>query len=135
MNGKQLIDELRRLHGQSKDTTNSLARLLAEAEGQPDAQPEDRGDAWEPPPDQPGGRNFKAVPPSEIRDPLAKSLTDLVTPKQLGMIRALAREAGVDAEEECHRVLRVRTEELSKRAASSFIDHLKGLQQEARRAS
>ena len=72
------------------------------------------------------------------RDPLAKSMADLVTPKQLGMIRALAREAGVDADEECQQALRVRTEELSKKAASSFIDHLKGLQQGAqpmRRAS
>ncbi len=65
------------------------------------------------------------------RDPLAKSMADLVTPKQLGMIRALAREAGVDVEEECQTVLRCKTEELSKRAASSFIDHLKGLGQEA----
>jgi hypothetical protein len=72
------------------------------------------------------------------RDPVARSMTDLVTPKQLGMIRALAREAGVDADEECRQVLRVGTEELSKKAASSFIDHLKGLQQGAqpmRRAS
>ncbi len=73
------------------------------------------------------------------RDPLAKSMADLVTPKQLGMIRALAREAGVDMDEECQQVMRVRTEELSKRAASSFIDHLKGLQGqqnfEVRRAS
>ena len=73
------------------------------------------------------------------KDPLAKSMADLVTPKQLGMIRALAREAGVDADEECQSVMRVRTEELSKRAASSFIDHLKGLQREqtfeVRRAS
>jgi len=73
------------------------------------------------------------------RDPLAKSMADLVTPKQLGMIRALAREAGVDAEEECQSNMRCRTEELSKRAASSFIDHLKRLQTEqsfeVRRAS
>ena len=41
------------------------------------------------------------------RDPLAKSMADLVTPKQLGMIRALAREAGVDADEECQQVMRV----------------------------
>jgi hypothetical protein len=73
------------------------------------------------------------------RDPLAKSMADLVTPKQLGMIRALAREAGVEAEEECQSNMRCRTEELSKRAASSFIDHLKRLQTEqtfeVRRAS
>jgi hypothetical protein len=81
------------------------------------------------------------VPPAEQfpRDPLAKSMADLVTPKQLGMIRALAREAGIDADEESMSVLQCRTEELSKRAASSFIDHLKGLQKESaggmRRAS
>ena len=69
------------------------------------------------------------------RDPLAKSMADLVTPKQLGMIRALAREAGVDVEEECQSVLRCKTDELSKRAASSFIDHLKSLQQEAAAAA
>ena len=72
------------------------------------------------------------------RDPLAKSMADLVTPKQLGMIRAIGREIGVDVEEECQTVLRCKTDELSKRAASSFIDHLKGLQGEAgqmRRAS
>jgi hypothetical protein len=70
-----------------------------------------------------------SAPQNEFpRDPLAKSMGDLVTPKQLGMIRALAREAGVDVEEECQSVLRCRTEELSKKAASSFIDHLKNLQ-------
>lgn len=71
-----------------------------------------------------------SVPQNEFpRDPLAKSMGDLVTPKQLGMIRALAREANVDVEEECQQALRCRTEELSKKAASSFIDHLKNLQQ------
>jgi hypothetical protein len=79
-----------------------------------------------------------APPPSQIHDPLAKSISDLVTPKQLGMIRALAREAGLDADEECQVVFRCKTEELSKRAASSFIDHLKRCQAEfaePRRAS
>jgi hypothetical protein len=84
-------------------------------------------------------RHGAATQPGAMpRDPLAKSMADLVTPKQLGMIRALAREAGVDPEEECQSILRCKTDELSKRAASSFIDHLKGLQQEAgaiRRAS
>jgi hypothetical protein len=65
------------------------------------------------------------------RDPLAKSMADLVTPKQLGMIRAIGREIGVDVDEECQSVLRCKTDELSKRAASSFIDHLKRLQDEA----
>jgi hypothetical protein len=47
------------------------------------------------------------------------------------MIRALAREAGVDIDEECQSVLKCKTDELSKRAASSFIDHLKAVAQEA----
>jgi hypothetical protein len=79
-----------------------------------------------------------APPPSAIRDPLAKSLSDLVTPKQLGMIRALARECKLDAEAECQAEFRCKTDELSKRAASSFIDHLKRTQEESahpRRAS
>lgn len=69
------------------------------------------------------------------RDPLAKSMSDLVTPKQLGMIRALAREANVDVEAECQTALRCRTDELSKRGASSFIDHLKNLGHEAAAAT
>jgi hypothetical protein len=64
------------------------------------------------------------------RDPLAKSIADLVTAKQLGMIRALARETGVDHEEECQAVLGCKTDELSKRAASSLIEHLKKLSEE-----
>jgi hypothetical protein len=64
------------------------------------------------------------------RDPLAKSLADLVTPKQLSMMRALARLVGVDVEAECQAVLRCKPDEMSKRAASSFIDYLKRKQQE-----
>jgi len=60
-------------------------------------------------------------------DPQAKSVTDLVTPKQLGMIRALAREADVEVEGECQQVFKCDSASLSKRAASSFIDHLKKL--------
>ena len=44
-----------------------------------------------------GGEGFRGFP----QDPIAKGTSDLVTPKQLGMIRALAREAGVDVEKEC----------------------------------
>lgn len=61
-------------------------------------------------------------------DPVAKSLGDLVTAKQLGMIRAIAREIGIDPEEESNSVMHCSTDELSKRAASSLIGHLQTLQ-------
>jgi hypothetical protein len=47
------------------------------------------------------------------------------------MIRAIGRTIGVDVDEECQEVLRCKTDELSKRAASSFIDHLKRMQEES----
>jgi hypothetical protein len=73
-----------------------------------------------------------AVPPP-INDgfptnPIAKSLSDLVTAKQLGMIRAISREIGVDADEECRNQMECKTDELSKKAASSFIQHLQDMQ-------
>jgi hypothetical protein len=68
-----------------------------------------------------GGEGFRGFP----QDPIAKGTSDLVTPKQLGMIRALAREAGVDAEKECLSHMNCKPEDLSKRAASSLIDYLK----------
>jgi len=75
-----------------------------------------------------------AVPPP-INDgfpanPIAKSLSDLVTAKQLGMIRAISREINVDADEECQNVMQCKTDELSKRAASGFIQHLQDLQKQ-----
>lgn len=61
-------------------------------------------------------------------DPVARSLGDMITAKQLGMIRALAREANTDADDECKRLMQCSTEELSKRAASDFIEHLQNVQ-------
>lgn len=61
--------------------------------------------------------------------PLAKNLGDMVTAKQLGMIRVLARETNVDAEQECSNLMHCGVDELSKRAASDLIDHLQSLQQ------
>ncbi|MBL8152046.1 MAG: SWIM zinc finger family protein [Blastocatellia bacterium] len=76
------------------------------------------------------------------RDPLAKTLNDLVTPKQLAAIRAISSVQGVDAEKECQELLGCKVEELSRRAASALIDHLKtkslpqtGVQNEVRRVS
>ena len=61
-------------------------------------------------------------------EPIARSLGELVTAKQLGMIRAIARELNIDADEECHRVMNCSTDELTKRAASSLIQHLQDMQ-------
>ena len=73
-----------------------------------------------------------AVPPPANdgfpTNPIAKSLSDLVTAKQLGMIRATSREIGVDADEECQNVMQCKTDELSKKAASGLIQHLQDLQ-------
>jgi hypothetical protein len=63
--------------------------------------------------------------------PVARNLGELVTAKQLGMIRALARELRIDADEECNSVMNCRTDELSKSAASSFIKHLQESQKPA----
>ncbi|HXG82948.1 MAG TPA: Rad52/Rad22 family DNA repair protein [Pyrinomonadaceae bacterium] len=61
-------------------------------------------------------------------NPIAKSLSDLVTAKQLGMIRAISREIGIDVDEECQNVMQCKSDELSKKAASGFIQHLQDLQ-------
>jgi len=72
-----------------------------------------------------GSRDYDGGFPSQ---PIAKNLGELVTAKQLGMIRALARELRIDADEECNAVMSCRTDELSKPAASSFIRHLQEMQ-------
>jgi len=54
-----------------------------------------------------------------------------VNAKQLGMIRAIAREMRINADEECQSVMNCRTDELSKKAASEFIKHLQDLQRPA----
>ncbi|MFN6963341.1 MAG: Rad52/Rad22 family DNA repair protein [Pyrinomonadaceae bacterium] len=69
--------------------------------------------------------------PNFPSDPVAKNLADLVTAKQLGMIRAIAREMRINADEECQSVMNCRTDELSKKAASEFIKHLQELQRPA----
>ena len=64
-------------------------------------------------------------------EPVAANLSDLVTAKQLGMIRAIGRDVDVDPEEECKQLLNCSTSELSKKAASSFIDHLLKIQKQS----
>ena len=69
--------------------------------------------------------------PRQFSDPVAKSIGDMVTAKQLGMIRAIAREANLDAEHECMQLLKCHVDELSKRAASDLIEYLQSLQRNA----
>lgn len=57
-------------------------------------------------------------------DPVAKNLADMVTARQLGLIRSISRESNIDANEECKLKFNCSIDELSKRAASDFIDHL-----------
>ena len=57
-------------------------------------------------------------------DPIARSLGELLTAKQLGMIRALAREVRVDADEECNSIMSCNVDALNKSAASAMISHL-----------
>ncbi|HEX3101735.1 MAG TPA: Rad52/Rad22 family DNA repair protein [Pyrinomonadaceae bacterium] len=66
-----------------------------------------------------------------IDDPISKSMGDMVTSKQLGMIRAISREANLDADLECAQLMRCSIAELSKRAASDLIEHLQELQRNA----
>jgi hypothetical protein len=59
----------------------------------------------------------------------ASTLGDLIRPKQIWMIRNLGRQLGLDADKECSSILHVPLEEISKQAASMFIEHLKQRQQ------
>lgn len=63
-----------------------------------------------------------------VGDPIARTLGEMVTAKQLGMIRAISREGGIDAAAECSAKFGCSIDELSKRAASEMIDHLQTLQ-------
>ena len=56
--------------------------------------------------------------------PHARSLADLVTARQLGMISLLGKRTGLDIDLECDRTLGCKPHDLSKNAASAFIDHL-----------
>lgn len=80
-----------------------------------------------------GSRNPEDAPaqtyaPAAANDPVARSLGDMITAKQLGMIRAIAREANINENAECSSLMHCDIDQLSKRAASDFIDHLQNLQ-------
>jgi hypothetical protein len=64
------------------------------------------------------------------KEPVSKTMAELVTPRQLVAIRAIANSQRIDAEAECKRVMSCKPEELSRKAASALIDHLKSLDTE-----
>lgn len=68
------------------------------------------------------------LPSGPVADAVARTLGEMLTAKQLGLIRGIAEEAGIDLEKECSEKMRCKVGELSKRGASLFIDHLKTLQ-------
>jgi hypothetical protein len=68
--------------------------------------------------------------PNLMRDARARSAAEQVTGKQLWMIRSIGREMACDVEQECQALFQCGLEEISKRAASQFIDYLKRRQQE-----
>jgi hypothetical protein len=65
--------------------------------------------------------------------PHARSMSELVTPRQLVAIRAISNAQRVDSENECEVFFkeRIKPEELSRKAASAFIDYLKSDRSEA----
>jgi Rad52/22 family double-strand break repair protein len=68
--------------------------------------------------------------PGFPREPLARTLADLITPRQINLIRAIGRDSGLDIEQECQTLLGCPIEGISKRAASCLIDYLMRKQQE-----
>ena len=57
-------------------------------------------------------------------DTIARSISEMITPRQIGMIHTISRERGIDAEAECKKRMDCRVTELSRRAASQLIDCL-----------
>jgi hypothetical protein len=74
-----------------------------------------------------GNGNSKPVAPAAIKDPSAHNPDELITPRQLVAIRAIANAGKIDAELECTRLYRTDLKSINRRAASAFIDYLKNL--------
>jgi hypothetical protein len=73
---------------------------------------------------------LKNEKPGFPREPLARTLADLITPRQINLIRAIGRDAGFDIEQESQTLLGCPIDGISKRAASCLIDYFLRKQQE-----
>ncbi len=60
-------------------------------------------------------------------DPVARTVGDMITSRQLSLIRSLARESEFDAQQECSRLKKCSVIELSRNAAADLIEHLQML--------
>lgn len=72
----------------------------------------------------PQGRTEPTEAPFEA---VARTFSELITTRQISMIRAVAREAGVDADAECSAMFGCSITDLNRRAASKLIDRLNSL--------
>lgn len=63
-------------------------------------------------------------------NPVAKSLSDLITAKQLGLLRGKGKDFNVDYEAFCQKELGCKSDELSKKAASWAIDNIERFAQQ-----
>ncbi len=61
-------------------------------------------------------------------NPVATSLANLVTTNQLAMIKRMALALGINADDECKKYMHSRVNELSRFAASRFIEHLERIE-------
>ena len=91
-----------------------IARDLYQREGEVAAETEGKANH--------SSKSFISDAP--ISDSVAKGMNDLITPKQLGMIRRLAQDSHLDAEAECQAMYGCKVEDLNKRAASKLIESL-----------
>lgn len=65
--------------------------------------------------------------PQLPENPVASTLSDLITSNQLRMIKKAASESEMEADEESNRLMFCNTNELSRSAAEFFIAHLRNL--------
>ena len=114
-----LADTLKEIKDHTESTVNSSAAFQGMG-----------GDSSAPPPPRTPIDERAAVNPN-----VATTLANLITAKQLGMIRAIARELRIQPDSECQSVMNCRADELSKKAASEFIKHLQDLQRPANTAA
>ena len=75
-------------------------------------------------------RTGNKTPTAPPRDPIAKTLADLISPKQLALINRLAKTLKLDPEAACQEMYQAKLNEILRRAASALIERLNATLQE-----